>query len=210
MGKLKQKARQVPLAGQYPTNPFARRHDLVTGADRYSTALDTRSKVRIALISLPGLSPNGSPRRIEFGSQAVDIDKDYLYWEAHVEGVRAAARRSSTMVKAVRDHANVDVICFNELGFPADKHGPRIPTLNHLRRLASQQKQLIVAGSYHCPGSGYNACRVFYPDCGSLGEVYKKQVSAVSKSVRERINIPTMRRVLTVRAFGLRLSLIHI
>lgn len=206
---------------QLHQNPFSKTCDRVArvreyniGSLKYPRDKDT---IRLALVSLPEMD-----RQTCLALQG-NIAQDR---GAHICGLDSKAcerivycfseERAATALNLYREaldvaigQQNADIVCFNELSFPAIESGPSRDAIHYIQRFAQAKGKLVIGGSAHDSRTLYNSGQLFYPT-GDQPEAshifYHKQVSAIA--TKEYVSIPCLRSTPLVRAFGLRIAIL--
>lgn len=194
-------------------NPFVELADRIARPTYFPvTSLQaTKETVRIALVSLPQLPlDNASDVQITDHSILTESVGDGI---DHKACLRRLVRFSSEFTAKLEgwyrealsfavEEKGADIVCVNELGFPtSNRQQPLKRVINWTRRLAQVNNCFIVAGSCHDRRTLFNSGHIFFPGCPSHGEIFHKQVSAIS--VEERISLPPERRAICTKVFGL-------
>ncbi len=98
------------------------------------------------------------------------------------------------------------IVCFNELSFPSWNQEPVKKAMDLTRKLATEHRCLIVAGSTHDRRTLYNTSHLFFPGCDPNGLAYHKQISATS--IGELVSVPAKRQTICTRVFGLNVAVL--
>jgi hypothetical protein len=164
--------------------------------------------VRIALVSMPALTEGVDfdfrdyhLRRLPRGVDPEDCKRSLvaLRGNLHERWLEAYKEALSYAVDEFRAH----IICVSELGLPHRNVVPLKEAQTFARKLSSDRNVLIVAGTSHDERTLYNTGYVYHP--GSNGWAFHKTLSA--SGMGELISSPAARRVLRVKAFGLRIAM---
>ncbi len=200
------------LHSRAPKNPFSLLSSKIASHRLLSVSeLAPKPTVRIALVSMPGLALERDatlPRILPkppIPKHYGDIrDLSLLRLKAKFQhnylGVFSEA------LSWALEEANADIVCVNEIGFPSSGTGPMQKAADYARTQANQHAALLVAGTCHEHRSGLNVGSCFYPGCDRWGVPFFKQVGANRQY--ERINVPTERTTLCIRAFGLEIGIL--
>ena len=200
-------------------NQFARTNTKISSIraledPRFARFFKKKNIIRLALLSLPpmtGIQGLGS-NIIKSKKLPPNID-DETCKRLMVDYTSQIARECFNQYYVALDNVlakkKADIVCINELGFPATNSGPDKDAIDYSVRKANDYKKLIVAGSYHDHRTTYNSGRIYYPKCeDSKAWYFHKQTSALALEVPEVISIPPKRTTLILQAFGLTIAII--
>ena len=202
---------------RFAENPFSWACDKVFSATPVKVVAeisDIQDTIRLAMISLqPPASQKLIPCDCCSAIQGVPDEQRHSCHRRLIHLSQTGAKELYRSYKwaletALKAERKADIICVNELGFPAANYLPWPPAQNLSWRLAQKYKSLIVAGTSHDCRSMYNTGYIYYPgnDCPREGLSFHKQVSAIA--VGERVCVPPERQTLSLRAFGLKISVV--
>jgi hypothetical protein len=202
-------------------NPFSTTSDRVTRVKPYTikSLANPRAKgtVRLALVSLPEMdkqtcsTAEDTVLRKRKGVHSTGLDHDACRRRVfHFADTRAAEVFGLCQIALDAASKNgADIICFNELAFPAVIHAPLKEAIDYFERFADENRTLIIGGSAHDRRTLYNSGQLFYPHDPEKPEkriYYHKQVSAIGTS--ELVSMPCERKTITVKAFGLHTAIL--
>lgn len=202
-------------------NPFGARSPIV-GIVPVGTRLSEAppdGTLRIQLVSMLEFKKDDRSELpfVTFRRRARNLDLPSLERGLCVQAPRRAKTYEQDFLKAMRmvlsadpdsNRPKPDIVCVNELAFPASAKGPSLAVGSELGQLAEAGGQFVVAGTAHDTRSLYNTAYAFYPGCPPYGWKYHKQVSATHPEVKERVSVPGVRRTAAFAAFGIRLSIL--
>jgi hypothetical protein len=168
--------------------------------------LPKKKELRIALISFSNIG-NPVPYEYNITSKKTQVrdnlgvrqlvgysDKDS---DLHYEHYHKAILIALNKYKA-------DIICANELVFPAKGYKPIPEAILFTKNMAFDYEVLIIAGTYHDSQTGYNTGLLFFPGCNPTGHPYYKNTSAVQAD--EFINTPPKREIPCIMFRGLKIA----
>jgi predicted amidohydrolase len=138
-----------------------------------------------------------------------NIDKEACYRsQLHCNEITATRLRHQYIaaLKHAINNLNADIVCFNELAFPAINGIPDIKAIKATQDIVNEEKRLVVAGSFHDIRTLFNTGYIFYPGGDNSAVHYHKQISATS--VKEFIAAPSQRFSVSINAFGLKICVI--
>lgn len=172
--------------------------------------------LKTALISLPALDQSLVHHDVSYIPPGTRGSSDYerrltIYPHPHDELL--CKPYQNALEDATRGRYGAKMVCVNELGFPGNGAGPCPSAFAFSRKLAQDQKCLLIAGSGHDPRSKYNTGYVFYPSqdrTAALGDykAYHKQVSAGALDPPELVSVAGRRETLLIHAFGLGIAVL--
>jgi len=202
-------------------NPFSTTCDRVARVKPYTiySLPHPRAKgtVRLALVSLPEMDGHTCSMaedtvvRTREGVHSCGLDHDACKRRIfHFSDARAA--EIFGLCQAALDAANkngADIVCFNELAFPAVLDAPLEDAIHYFEQFAEMNHNLIIGGSAHDGRTFYNSGRLFYPRDPQKQDktiYYHKQVSAIG--THELISTPCERKTIVVKALGLHIAIL--
>jgi len=163
--------------------------------------------LRICLVSMPPLVPERDFRfhsydtkSIPRGVQPDDCKRRLVALNRNVHK-RLLDAYKEALLYAVDDFG-AQVVCVSELGLPHRAIRPLAEAQNFASQLSKSHNALIVAGTSHDSRTLYNTGYLYHP--GGEGWAFHKTLSATGMG--EFIASPALRRVLTVKTFGLRIA----
>lgn len=208
---------QLAMTAKYVSKP---RELLYEKNVKIEAELKSKNRIRLALVCLPKIV-----EKEPYTCNIISNEKRRRNTDSDTCG-RSVAKYTEKATQMLIDNYYIaikevikekpDIICINELGFPADNSGPIKKAIEESIKIANDHKCLLVAGSYHDHRNFYNVGRVYYPyhkneknyDELKQKYYYHKQVSAFKTYPSERISIPPERNTLIIQAFGIRIAIL--
>jgi len=216
--RVKRELNQQRSYAQLETNPFSRTCDRVARVKGYDIARLAglaKETVRLALVSLPQLDKKTCltierslvPKKVAHRSGLDDEACDRRLFCFKDERVASSLKWFEEALDEAIRNQKADIVCFNELAFPADETGPSTAAIDYVRKIATDAGKLIIGGSFHDNRTLYNSGQIFFPPnpaSDSDDIFYHKQVSAIGTF--EMVSIPCLRSTTVVEAFDLRIA----
>lgn len=203
--------------GHWLENPFSKASTKVSSAwnvriPSLETLPRPKRKVRLAFVSLPAFENIQKKTYSTMSDEHPLTDVDHTACKRRLvncsdEIAKVLARQYRCAVSLALKKYKANIVCVNELGFPATEEGPLRSEIEETKQLAEQCQALIIAGSAHDSRTFYNTGHLYYPGCATSGvHYYHKQVSANRED--EFVSIPSERRTIVTQVFNLKVAVI--
>jgi len=219
---------RAEFAAHTPVNPFSEMVETICGVTFVNETTDIHrkrrsDKVKIAFVSMPPVALDDVVEHSSLhpGCRGATCPAENGAGTTAPEGVdpRALKRVLASFkpataermfnefreaLEAAVERFHPDVICFNELGLPAEDF-PLSRAIDLAWDMSDKHNMLVIAGSAHDSRTLYNTGYVFRPGGPRPGQGFHKSISA--RAVGELISAPASRRVAAVYFAGLRIAM---
>lgn len=193
-------------------NPFSETCKKISSIDTVpikSLRKNAKRNIRLAFISFPVLQNEKVKcfNTLKDKTSIENIDCQACERQLIVssnESIETVAKQYYNAVSLALKKHKANIVCINELGFPATEQGPYKDSIEATKKLAQEHEALIIAGSAHDSRTYYNTGHIYHPDSDVY--YYHKQVSAVH--LNELVSTPSKRKTIYTHAFGLRIAVI--